>query len=56
MRLARSPIGVSSVSSTLQPAHPLITSSDAFVFAVEIVVMLSLKWITFAVPLESTTA
>jgi hypothetical protein len=56
MRLARSPIGVSSVSSTVQPAQPLMTSADALVFAVEIVVMLSLNRITFAVPLESTMA
>src|ERR1043165_4186788 len=56
MRLARSPIGVSSVSRTLQPPHCLMTSADALVFAVEIVVMLSLNRMTFAVPFESTMA
>ncbi len=56
MRLARSPIGVSSIAITLQPAHPLITSAAVSVFAVEMVVMLSLNSMTFAVPLESTTA
>ena len=56
MRLARSPIGVSSIAITLQPAHALITSADVSVLAVEIVVMLSLNRMTLAVPLESTTA
>src|SRR6266487_3906858 len=56
MRLARSPIGVSSISRTLHPAHPLMTSASALVLAVEMVVMLSLNRMTFAVPFESTTA